>query len=177
MTQIRPILYTIIFTGLIIVGAQVTVSLGPVPFVLSDFFVLLSGLILGKRYAPIAVGAYLVLGAVGLPVFAGGSGGINHLIGPTGGYLFGYLLAAYLVGTISHNGQRTILKDLLAVLAGYLTIYACGVFWLKFHRDLPWEDAIWKGALDFRIPMVIKSTSAVLLAWVFRKLTAGQGKA
>ena len=173
MTNIRPILYTIVFTGLIILGAQITVSLGPVPFVLSDFFVLLAGFILGKKYAPISVGAYLVLGAAGLPIFAGGGGGINHLIGPTGGYLFGYLLASYLVGTISHQGPRSILRDVIAVLVGYLTIYSCGVFWLKFHRDLPWEDAIWKGALDFRIPMVIKSTSAVLLALLIRKLNLG----
>ena len=173
MPILRPLLYTVIFTGLIIAGAYVTVPLGPVPFVLSDFFVLLAGLVLGKKYAPIAVGAYLALGACGLPVFADGGGGINHLIGPTGGYLFGFLIASYVVGAFSYTVPRSVLKDLAAVLTGYVTIYTCGVIWLKFHRDLLWYDAIYSGALDFLVPMAIKSSSAVLLSLLIRKMKLG----
>ena len=169
MPKLRPILFAILFTGLIIAGAYVTVPLGPVPFVLSDFFVLLSGLVLGKKYAPIAVGAYLALGAFGLPVFADGGGGISHYAGPTGGYLIGFLISSYIVGAFSHTVPRSTAKDLAAVLTGYVTIYTCGVIWLKFHADLLWYDAIYAGALNFIVPMAIKSTSAVLLALLFRK--------
>ncbi len=168
--MIKRILYIVIFTALTIAGANVTVPLGEVPFVLSDFFVLLSGLVLGRKYAPVSVGLYLLLGAIGLPVFADGSGGIEHFAGPTGGYLVGFLCASFVVGMISHSGSHAIWKDLVAVLAGFMTIYTLGVIGLKIQTELSWNEAIHAGFLDFLVPMSIKSTAAVLLALLIRKL-------
>lgn len=169
MQAMRPLIYTAIFTGLMVLGAHVTVPLGPVPFVLSDFFVLLSGLVMGYKYAPLSVAAYLLLGALGLPVFADGGGGWAHFAGPTGGYLFGFLVASYVVGRISSTSPRAIGKDLLAVLAGYALIYALGVTWLKLATGIPWSVAAQAGWLDFLFPMALKSSGSVLLALLIRK--------
>ena len=85
--QIRTTVLTAVFTALIAAGAYIAVPIGPVPIVLTTFFVLLSGLLGGFRIGLYSVGVYLVLGIMGLPVFAGGAGGFAVLAGPTGGYL------------------------------------------------------------------------------------------
>lgn len=160
---LRPYLKAIIFTIFIIIGAYFTIPLGPVPFVLSDFFVLLAGLILWPRFAAISVGLYLLLGMLGLPVFADGAGGIEHFTGPTGGYLIGFLLAAIVVSTIAHIGEQRWQKDLVAVLTGYMVIYGFGVMGLVFFADMELMEAISKGMLTFLVPMSIKSSTAVLV--------------
>lgn len=170
MFKVRTIFYPVIFTGLIIIGAQVTIPLGPVPFVLSDFFVLLSGLVLGSKYAPISVVLYLLLGLAGLPVFSDGGGGVEHFEGLTGGYLIGFLVASFVVGLISHSKPGSIWKDLIAVISGFITIYTCGVIWLQYQTELPWAEAISSGALEFLVPMSIKTTTCVLLATLIKKL-------
>lgn len=167
---VKPIIYSAICCGLIVAGAYVTIPLGPVPFVLSDFFVLLAGLVLGWKYGPLSIGLYLLLGAFGLPVFANGGGGLDHFAGPTGGYLVGFFFASFIVGLLSHIEPKSIWKDFAAVVAGYLTIYSFGVVWLKLQTDLSWAEAISSGCLEFLVPMAIKTTGCVLLAQVIRKL-------
>ncbi|MEM7036297.1 MAG: biotin transporter BioY [Bacteroidota bacterium] len=158
----------LIFAGLMALGGNVTVPLGAVPFVLSDFFVVLSALVLGARFGVLSVGIYLCLGAVGLPVFADGSGGAEHFVGPTGGYLLGFLIAAFVVGRISELPPQTIWKDFAAGFTGYLTIYVLGVSGLVLIAELPLGTAIQVGALDFLFPMSMKVTVSVLLAQVIR---------
>ena len=100
MKTLRMSVFSALFSALIIVGAYLKIPVGPVPIVLANFFVLLAGVLLGPKWGAASVGLYLLLGVVGLPVFAGG-GGIAYLTGPTGGFLIGYLPAAFLAGVIS----------------------------------------------------------------------------
>lgn len=85
--QIRMTVYASLFAALTAAGAYLSIPIGPVPIVLQNLFILLSGLLLGSRWGPASVAVYLLAGACGLPVFAGGMGGIGRLVGPTGGYL------------------------------------------------------------------------------------------
>ena len=94
------------FTALTAVGAYISIPIGPVPIVLQNFFVILAGLLLGPVRGLVSVTVYLLIGAVGLPVFAGGTGGIGHFFGPTGGYLVGFLPAVFLTGLISHGALK-----------------------------------------------------------------------
>ena len=102
--QLRMMVYASLFAALTAVGAFLAIPIGPVPIVLQNMFVYLAGLLLGGRWGLASVGVYLLAGACGLPVFAGGLGGISRLIGPTGGYLIGYLPAVFLNGK---NSQKS----------------------------------------------------------------------
>ena len=112
--------------------AQVRILLpfGPVPVTGQTFAVLMIGALLGSRRGCLAVLAYLIEGVAGLPVFAFG-GGAAALAGPTGGYLMGFLPAAYLTGLLAERGwDRRIGTTVLAMVIGNVVIYACGLFWL-----------------------------------------------
>ena len=99
-----------LFAALTAVGAYIAIPIGPVPIVLQNFFVYLTGLLLGSKWGATSVAVYLLAGICGLPVFAGGRGGIGHIIGPTGGYLIGFLPAVFVIGFIKEK------KDTVSVL-------------------------------------------------------------
>jgi biotin transport system substrate-specific component len=162
--------YASLMASLIAVGAYLTVPVGPVPVVLQNLFVLLAGLILGGRWGLASVGIYLLVGAVGLPVFAEGKGGLAHLVGPRGGYLFGFAAAAFMAGMLSERGRARVSVDVLAVVLGTLMIYACGVPWLKLQSGMAWQKALTVGMLPFLIPDALKAAAAVLLAKALRPL-------
>lgn len=167
LETLRWMVFTCLMTALTAVGAQIAVPIGPVPVVLTNLFVLLSGLLLGPKRAAGAIALYLLLGAVGLPVFAQFKGGLAHLAGPTGGYLVGFVAAAWLTGILSHASSHKVL-DVAAVVAGSLMIYAVGVPWLKWVTGMPWSKAVAVGMLPFLIGDGIKAAAAVALAWSLR---------
>ncbi len=110
------------------------------------------------------MGLYLLVGAMGIPVFAGGRGGFAHFLGPTGGYLFGYLISSWITGLISERSNRLLIRDVVAVVIGSLTLYACGVPWLKIVTQMSWQKAVLAGVLPFLIGDAIKASVAVILA-------------
>src|SRR4030042_5652901 len=97
--------------------------------VLSTLFVVPSGPLLGRRWGPTSMALYLLVGAIGIPVFAGGKGGFAHFLGPTGGYLFGYLISSWITGLLSEKSDRLLIRDVIAVVLGSLILYGCGVPW------------------------------------------------
>jgi len=131
-------------SGLIALGAQVRFALpfSPVPVTGQTFAVLLVAAALG-RLGLASVIAYLVEGAGGLPVFAGGASGVAYMTGPTGGYLIGFALAAALIGSAVDRGwDRHFVSALAAMAIGEVAIYACGIAWLaRFPLPVPLLDA------------------------------------
>ena len=99
-----------LFSGILCIVAPFTipVPMSPVPLSLATFVVYLAGALLGAKQGTAGVLVYLLLGAVGLPVFSGFSGGIGVLFGPTGGYLMGYLLCAAIVGWLANGKDSTV---------------------------------------------------------------------
>jgi biotin transport system substrate-specific component len=161
--SVKETVFISIFTALTVVGSYTIIPLGPVPLVLSNFVILLSGLLLGsKRAAAVAI-TYLLLGTLGLPVFSGGTSGLARILGPTGGYLLGYLPAAYITGLISEKGKRSIIRDTIALISGVLIIYASGIPWLKFTLEMQWKDAILAGMLPFLPGDAVKIIAAALI--------------
>jgi biotin transport system substrate-specific component len=142
--------------------------------VLQNFFALLSGLILGPALGSAAVGLYLLAGAVGAPVFAGASGGFVRFFGPTGGFLFGYLLAALCAGLIAGRPRpetKTSLGRIIpAVLAGFLVIYVPGLIRLKFAIDKPWDAVFTAGFIPFFAGDLVKAAAAVIIAPRLRRI-------
>ena len=117
----------------IALSAQVVVPLpfSPVPVTGQTLAVLLTGALLGRVRGTLSVLVYLAQGISGLPVFAGGMGGVLHLVGPTGGYLIGFVPAAFLTGLLAERGwDRGVGPAFAAMLVGNAAIYACGLPWL-----------------------------------------------
>jgi biotin transport system substrate-specific component len=168
--QLQLTVYASLMAALIAVGAylQIPLPLGPVPLVLQNLFVLLAGLILGSRWGLASVGIYLLVGAIGLPVFVGGKGGLAHFLGPTGGYLLGFAACALVTGYLAENLRDHAFKDVLAVILGSLVIYLFGVPWLKLITAMPWEKAVFVGMVPFLPGDALKAAAAVLLARAIR---------
>jgi biotin transport system substrate-specific component len=120
------------FSALIAVGAFIALPIGPVPIVLANFFAILAGLVLGPVWGGLSVLLYIGLGTLGLPVFAGGAGGLARLLGPTGGFLAGYLLGAIAAGCLSLGHKGKLWRFLLASAIGFFIIYLAGLPWLHF---------------------------------------------
>ena len=170
---LRMMIYAALMSAFIAVGAFLIVPIGPVPIVLQNLFVLLAGLLLGSRWAAASVGVYLLAGICGLPVFAGGSAGIGRLLGPTGGYLVGFLPAAFFVGFICERAGHRIWVQVLAMIGATLMIYGCGVPWLMKVAQLPLGKALAVGMYPFLIGDAFKIAVAVPIARTLRPLMSG----
>lgn len=131
-----------LFTALVAIGAFIQI---PVPyfdyFTLQFFFVLLSGMLLGKSYGALSVGIYVLLGLAGVPIFAAG-GGIGYVIRPSFGYLLGFIVAAFVTGFLAERlKSKSFSSYLVAALGGFVVTYAIGLTYkyciLNFVSDTP----------------------------------------
>lgn len=152
----------VFFSVFVALTAQVEIPLWPVPLTLQTLGVLFTGAVLGGRRGALALLLYLVEGAAGLPVFAGSASGIVYMLGPTGGYLVGFVVAAGVVGWLAERGwDRRLVWTMLAMALGNVVIYALGVTWLAvFLGNL--QDALTQGMLIFIPGDLIKIAVAVL---------------
>ena len=171
--QLKRMVYAALMAALTAAGAYIAIPVGPVPIVLQNLFVMLAGLLLGGRWGLTSVGVYLLAGAMGLPVFAGGTGGVGKFVGPTGGYLLGFAAAAYLVGVISERGHGRVAIDLLAMLAGTVVLYAFGVSWLKVVTGMSVSKAVAVGMAPFLIGDLLKIAAAIPIARALRPMIDG----
>src|SRR5205823_1405584 len=132
MDIVRQVGLVVGFSLLTALAAQVAIPIGPIPITGQTFAVLLTGALLGSRLGALAIIAYLVEGASGLPFFAGGTGGLAHLVGPAGGYLIAFPAAAYVTGAFAeHDWDRQFFTAVLAMLIGSLVIIFCGWGWFS----------------------------------------------
>jgi biotin transport system substrate-specific component len=155
----------LITTGALFVAAlaQVKIPLPftPVPLTGQTFAVLLVGAMLGSKRGVASLALYTLMGAVGLPFFAGGASGLAYLSGPTLGYLIGFVVAAYAVGTVAEWGlERSVRTSPVPFLAGTLVIYIFGAGWLAILFGI--EKALTLGVLPFIIGDAIKLVLAAL---------------
>ncbi|HEY9055448.1 MAG TPA: biotin transporter BioY, partial [Rectinemataceae bacterium] len=161
-----------LFAAFISLGAYIAIPLPgtPVPIVLQNFFIILASSTLGPWWGLLSVGIYLVFGFVGLPVLSGGTGGPSRFLGPTGGYLLGYIPAALAIGFISRRGKGGFLSQLLAGFAGMAIVYSLGMLRLKSLLQLDWNRTIATGFLPFLPGDLLK---IVLAAWTGPRLRSG----
>lgn len=165
----------LIIAGSLLVAlfAQIRIPLPftPVPITGQTFAVLLVGAALGAKRGAASLGLYTAMGIAGLPVFTGGASGFAQLVGPTGGYLVGFIVAAYAIGLLAERGlDRQWRTALIPFLVGSLIIYLFGVVWLSAFLGLP--DAIAKGFVPFIIGDTLKLILAALAlpsAWALVK--------
>ena len=168
--SLRMTVYASLMAALTAAGAYIAIPIGPVPIVLQNLFIFLSGLLLGPRWGAASVGIYLLAGALGLPVFAGGTGGIGHFAGPTGGYLLGYLPAVFVIGLISRGSKKRVVLDVVAMVAGSVVVYAIGLSWLKILTKMPMSKTLAVGMLPFLPGDALKIAAAVPIAKALRPI-------
>lgn len=159
-------------------SAKIQVPLWPVPITMQTFVVLTLGIAYGWRLAGATLLLYLAQGAAGLPVFAGTwseGGGIGHLVGPTAGYLIGFVVAAVLVGRLAEHGwDRSPMTAAAAMLIGNLVIYAFGLVWLG--AQIGYGIAVEVGLLPFLFGDVLKiglGAAVLPFAWTLIRRRRG----
>ena len=166
-------LHTSDYTRMALMAALISVSgylilplpFSPVPVTAQSLAIMLAGSLLAPYQAFISVGLFILLGTIGLPVFAGGASGPGVMVGPTGGYLFGFLLGAIIISHLrgSHPG---FFRFALANLAGgVIAVYLIGVPWLSQITNLSLQQAFMVGGLPFLAGDLTKVAIAAGLAW------------
>lgn len=161
-----------LFAALTAVGALISIPIpiSPVPITFQVLFVLLAGLILGKYRALLSQAAYIGLGVIGLPVFSKGASGLGTLFGPTGGYLIGFLIAAFVIGWISEIKIKwPVVINLVACVAGIIIIYALGSIQLMYVMKFSVNKTLLTGVVPFVPGELAKVVLALFVAMALEK--------
>src|SRR5713101_2340395 len=173
---VRQVGLVIGFSLLTAAAAQVVIPIGPIPITGQTFAVLLTGALLGSRLGALAMIAYLVEGASGLPFFFGGHFGLAHLVGPTGGYLISFPAAAYITGAFAEHGwDRRFLSAAAMMAIGSAVILFCGWAWFSFAWHTPPMLALWQAVTNLVPGDIIKILLAAAVLPSGWKLVRKQG--
>ncbi len=162
-SNFRAIILCVFFIGVTSILAQMEIPLPLVPISGQTLAVGLTATILGSKYGAITMTGYTILGGIGLPVFAQAKGGLGVLLGPTGGYIFAFIIAAYVTGLILEKTSYTMVHAMLANTVSMIIILLIGTIQLKFVVDLNWHEAMVAGVYPFLFVGLIK---AFLASWI-----------
>ncbi len=167
---VRGVVLIALGSALLTLSAKINLPLPYVPMTLQTLVVLMIGAAYGWRLGTATVLAYLAEGAIGLPVFAGPVGGLAPLLGPTAGYLFGFVIAAFTTGWLSERGwDRSVPLLFVAMAVGHIVILGCGFAWLAFGMKLGVEKAWSVGVAPFVAASLIKNALGAVLVPALRR--------
>lgn len=174
---LRRMVYAALFGALTAMGAFMVIPMQPVPITLQTLFTGLAGLLLGSSAGALSQVVYVLLGIIGLPVFAGGKAGFGVLLGPTGGYLIGFIVGAYVIGKMSELRPKSgYLWLAAALLAGSLVFYTFGTIQLMITADLSLNKALLIGVFPFLPGDIFKLLAAIWIAIKLRRYFPLGGK-
>lgn len=165
----KELVRSAIFAAFLCVFSVLSVPFGVVPVSLGLFAVFLTGIILGKRLGFISILIYIFLGCVGLPVFSGFRGGISALLGPTGGYIFSYLIIAPLMGIAADKAEKNFLWLAAAGVLGLLVLYTFGTLWYAAVLKILVSDAVKICVAPFVLFDVLKLVFSVVVGINLKK--------
>lgn len=161
--RLRWLLLSAIFAAMTAVLSQLTIPLPLIPITAQTLAVGLTATILGSRYGTLALIIYVLLGAFGLPVFSEAKGGLQVLVGTSGGYIFGFIATAYVTGLYLEKTKFNLTNAIIANLIGMLITLAMGTVQLKYVMDIPWDKAMAFGVTPFLVVGVIKAVLASVI--------------
>ncbi|WP_369726765.1 biotin transporter BioY [Bradyrhizobium sp. LLZ17] len=169
--RLRGFVLVALGTALMALSAKVSLPLPYVPMTLQTLVVLMIGAAYGWRLGSATMVAYLAEGAMGLPVFAGPVGGLAPLLGPTAGYLFGFVGAAFVTGWLAERGwDRSVVWLFAAMAVGHIVILAAGFGWLAFGLGLGATKAWQVGLLPFIAASLVKNALGATLMPAARRI-------
>ncbi len=163
-TAVKDLVFTAMFAAIIAVCSILSIPIGEVPVTLQTFAICLTAAMLGRKRGTLAVFVYILLGAVGVPVFAGMSGGVGILAGPTGGYIIGFLPAALIIGTAAEKWERKALPLALSMALGLLVCYAFGTVWFMVVMHMGLLESLMMCVVPFLLFDAVKILLAVILS-------------
>ncbi|WFR56958.1 biotin transporter BioY [Anaerocolumna sp. AGMB13025] len=144
-----------------------------VPITFTNLAIYFTVFLLGWKKGTISYLIYLLIGFVGVPVFSGFSGGPGKLMGPTGGYLIGFILLAVISGLFIEKFKGKLYMYTLGMVLGLLTTYLLGTAWLSFQLELSFQQGLLMGVIPYIPGDILKIAAALLLGPVLRKHIAG----
>jgi biotin transport system substrate-specific component len=160
-SEIKKMVFASLFAAMTAIGAYMKIPIGPVPITFQVLFVFLAGSILGKKWGPLSMIVYILLGVAGLPVFAGGASGIGVLFGPTGGYIIGFVIAAFVIGMLTERVKSAgLVLNSFYMIIGLIIIYTLGAAQLMIEAQLEPIEAVISGVA----PFVIGDLISILIA-------------
>jgi biotin transport system substrate-specific component len=169
-SSLRRMVYAAMFGAMTAIGAFIVIPLQPVPISLQSLFCGLAGVLLGGYTGALSQVVYVLLGIIGLPVFAGGKAGLGTLFGPTGGYLIGFIAAAFVIGKMVEVRQKPGLMWMgLALVVGNVVIYALGVLQLSFVADISLIKGLLVGVIPFLPGDLLKLAAAAMIGHKLRQ--------
>jgi biotin transport system substrate-specific component len=164
-TSIKGLVYAALFGALTATGAFIVIPLPPVPITAQTFFLNVSAVLLGGQLGALSQFIYVMLGVVGIPVFAGGTAGLGVIFGPTGGYLLGFIISAFFIGMINRMKKSAgIFWNIFSMLIGMLIIYLLGSLQLSLVAKMSFHKALTIGVLPFIPGDVIKILLAAIIS-------------
>ncbi|WP_342512111.1 biotin transporter BioY [Sporosarcina sp. FSL K6-1522] len=161
-SKLRMMILSALFAAIIGILAQMTIPLPLVPITGQTLAIGLAATILGARYGTLSVIIYLCMGAIGMPVFAQMSAGFGILVGPTGGYLVGFIPTALVIGYFLEKTSFTLKNAIIANIIGMFIALIFGTVWLKIIANITWSAAFIGGFAPFLIGGILK---ALIAAW------------
>lgn len=160
--------YAAMFGALTAIGSLVVIPLQPLPITLQTLFTGLAGILFGGYTAALSQIIYVLLGVIGLPVFAGGKAGLGTLLGPSGGYLIGFIAGAYIIGRIVESNENPgLIRILVALVSGTLVIYILGTIQLAIVTKFSLVKSLMVGVVPFLPGDALK---IAISAWLGIKL-------
>ncbi len=170
-SKIKQMVLVSLMTAIICMLAPISLTLptSPIPISLGNMVICFTVTILGMKKGSLSVLIYLLLGLAGVPVFSNFTGGVGKLLGPTGGYLIGYLLLALTLGFFVDHYENHIVFHSLGAFLGMLLLYLFGTVWLALQLDLSFTAALWIGVIPY-IPLdILKIIVALSIGMHLRK--------
>ncbi|MCI8405354.1 MAG: biotin transporter BioY [Clostridia bacterium] len=174
MMKTKTMVICAVFAAVMCVFCVMTIPIGPVPISMATFIVTLTAIILGPKKGTVSVLIYILLGAVGLPVFSGFKGGIQILFGPTGGYIWSYIFMTLFIGALTQkygtNKIITLIRIFIISLIGIIIIcYGIGTIQFMAVQKVDFAKAFAACAAPFIVFDIIKAAVASYLGYVVRK--------
>jgi biotin transport system substrate-specific component len=173
--KLRPMIYAALFAAVLCVLAPLTIVIpvSPVPLSLATFVIYIAASSINWKTGTIAVALYLLIGCIGLPVFSGFTGGAQKLVGPTGGFLIGYIPCAFIIGLlIDKFGSKKWLYP-AAMIAGTAVLYALGTIWIMVSLKYTLAAALAACVLPFlpgdAVKIILASVAGPQLRWILSK--------
>jgi len=160
---------TAVFAAMLCAVAPIAFYIGPIPLSFGTLIIYMAAGVLGKKQACVAVAVYILLGAFGLPVFSGFSGGFGKIFGPTGGYLIGYIPLAFLSGMFTDSEASPVWRGALGMVIGTVALYALGTVWYMMQAQVALVPALTSCVLLFLPGDAAKIAASALLAPVIRR--------
>jgi len=156
-----------LFVAITATLSQISIPIGLVPINLATLSVLCAGILLGSKWGMLSQLIYVLIGAIGFPVFANFRGGLSALFGSTGGYLLGYIIAAYVIGLVNEffNKENSFHLLVISFIAGFLTYISLGSVWFMIISGMD----LWKTLMICVFPFLIGDTIKILIAVIICK--------